>query len=116
MSQRLVTKKEFRREAYLARRALGRNDAFYDIWSLVHFLTGVLLGWIMAPFIALIIMIVWEPLEILVLSPILGRFHIHFGYETLRNSLSDIIVDAAGVAAGSYLLLHLVAPPLHLFR
>lgn len=93
----------------------GRNARLADLWSLVHFLTGVLFGWVMPPVIALVIMILWEPLEILVLSPLLARAGLDFGYESWRNSLSDIVVDALGVAVGYYLLLHLAAPPVELF-
>jgi hypothetical protein len=92
-----------------------RNNVFFDIWSIVHLLTGVLLGWIMSPFIALVIMIAWEPLEIFVLSPVLRRFGIIFGYESLRNSLSDIVFDALGVALGAYLLIEMLEPPFKLF-
>jgi hypothetical protein len=59
-------------------------------------------------------MVLWEPLEILVLSPLLARFDIDFGYETLRNSLSDIVFDTAGVLAGYYVLGNLISPPFHL--
>lgn len=104
-----------RQQAFLAKRRLGRNDAWYDTWSLVHFLTGVVLGWIMPPFVAIVLMILWEPLEILVLSPFLARYDVDFGYETVRNSLSDIVVDTAGVAVGYYLLPHLLTAPFHLF-
>lgn len=104
-----------RQQLFMLKRRHGRNDAWYDIWSLVHFLTGVLFGWLMPPFLAVAIMILWEPLEIFVLSPLLAHYHIDFGYETLRNSMSDIIVDIAGVAVGYYLLLGLVSPPFHLF-
>jgi hypothetical protein len=48
-------------------------------------------------------MIAWEPLEIFVLSPVLARYNIVFGYETLINSLSDIVVDVLGIAAGIYI-------------
>ncbi len=89
-----------------------RNNSWFDWWSVTHFIWGVLLGWIMIPFWALFILIAWEPLEIFVISPLvhkaLGK---EFGYETLRNSLSDILFDAAGVAAGAYLLRALVEPP-----
>lgn len=92
-----------------------RNDVLFDSWSIVHLLTGVLLGWVMSPFVALIIMVLWEPLEILVLSPVLAKFGITFGYETLRNSLSDIVFDVVGVVLGAWLLTLLVEPPFHLF-
>lgn len=77
--------------------------------------TGVMLGWIMAPFAALVIMVLWEPLEILVLSPLLARFGVTFGFESLKNSLSDIFFDAVGVVLGAFALGALAAPPFHLF-
>jgi hypothetical protein len=92
-----------------------RNDALFDAWSIVHLLTGVAMGWIMPPFIALTLMVLWEPFENLLLSPFLARYGIHFGYETLRNSLSDIVFDTVGVAIGFYLLSQLAPPPFYLF-
>lgn len=92
-----------------------RNDALFDGWSIVHLITGILMGWVMAPFVALVIMVLWEPLEIFMLSPFLARYGITFGYETLRNSLSDIFFDVVGVALGVWALAVLIAPPFHLF-
>jgi hypothetical protein len=92
-----------------------RNDAIVDVWSAVHLLTGILGGWLVEPFVALLIMVLWEPLEILVLSPFLGRRGILFGHESLRNSLSDIFFDGAGVALGFWGLTALWAPPFRLF-
>lgn len=92
-----------------------RNDALFDVWSLVHLATGILGGWLMDPFVALLIMVLWEPLEILVLSPFLGRRGILFGHESLRNSLSDIFFDGLGVAIGFWGLTALWTPPFHLF-
>jgi hypothetical protein len=92
-----------------------RNDALFDLWSLVHLLTGVLFGWLMAPFVALSIMVLWEPLEIFVLSPLAARFGLVFGYESLRNSLSDIFFDFLGVALGAWALTNFTPPPFHLF-
>jgi len=91
-----------------------RNSALVDVWSLVHFSTGVLLGWIMPPWLAIGLMILWEPLEIFVLSPLLWRRHIVFGYETWRNSLSDIVVDSLGVLCGYLLTMHVIAAPFHI--
>jgi hypothetical protein len=88
-----------------------RNNAFFDIWSLVHLFTGVLMGWVIDPFLALALMVLWEPLEILVLSPLLAKVGIIFGYESLKNSLSDIFFDVIGVALGYYLLTALIEPP-----
>lgn len=98
----------------LANKRPQRNDSLFDTWSVVHLLTGVLLGWVMSPFVALIIMILWEPLEILVLSPFLAKFGIVFGFESLRNSLSDIFFDTMGVIAGAYILSSLIEPPFFL--
>lgn len=92
-----------------------RNDTLFDGWSLTHLLWGLVLGWVMNPVIALAIMVLWEPLEIFVLSPILARFGIVFGFESLRNSLSDIVFDTLGVLLGAFVLTALFAPPFHLF-
>lgn len=111
----LVTTKT-KKELFLAKRkALGRNNTWYDPWSAVHFMSGILLGWLLPPLAALAILILWEPLEILLLSPLLARENINFGYESLRNSLSDIVVDIAGFIVGHYLLLHVITPSFHLF-
>ncbi len=93
----------------------GRNKALIDSWSLVHVMTGIGLGWIMNPLYALIIMTVWEPIEIFVLSPILARFGIDFGYESFKNSMSDIVVNAIGISMGAFLLANLVNPPFEIF-
>lgn len=92
-----------------------RNDSLFDAWSIVHFLTGLMMGWTITPVVALALMVLWEPLEIFILSPILARINIEFGYETLRNSLSDIFFDTVGVLLGAYVLTWLVMPPFHLF-
>lgn len=92
-----------------------RNDSLFDGWSIVHLVTGIAVGWLMEPFIGLLIMVLWEPLEVLVLSPFLARFKILFGHESLRNSLSDIFFDGVGVAIGLWVLTPLADPPFHLF-
>lgn len=97
------------------RPASERNKKLYDKWSLAHFVTGIVFGWIMPPVVAIILMILWEPLEIEVLSRIFAHYDIDFGFEALRNSLSDIVFDAAGVAVGYYGLLMLVHAPFRLF-
>ena len=90
----------------------ARNARIVDGWSVAHLASGVGLGWVMDPFWALLILILYEPLEVFVLSPLswklLGR---EFGHESLRNSLSDIVFDAAGVLLGTWGLRALVAPP-----
>lgn len=73
------------------------------------------MGWVMQPFVALSIMVLWEPLELLVLSPLLARRDIVFGDESVKNSLSDIFFDVLGVAAGTWLLGAAATPPFHLF-
>lgn len=89
-----------------------RNGSIFDSWSIVHLSTGVLLGWLMNPLIALIIMTLWEPFEILILSPFFARFGIIFGYESLRNSLSDIFFNTIGIALGAWLLSRIIEAPI----
>ena len=92
-----------------------RNDALVDWWSAVHVVTGIGLAWIMHPALALAIMVAWEPLEIFILSPLLAKIGITFGYETLKNSLSDIFFDIVGVAIGYLLVARIFEPPFYLF-
>lgn len=93
-----------------------RNGSLFDTWSIVHLVTGILAGWLIEPVIALAILVLWEPLEIIVLSPFLyKKFGIVFGHETIRNSLSDIFFDTVGVLLGFYVLGGLLDPPFHLF-
>ena len=80
-----------------------KNSSLVDAWSFVHLLTGIALVFIVPPFFALVLMVLWEPLEVLVLSPLLAKRGILFGHESLRNSLSDIVFDVIGVSIG-YLL------------
>jgi len=94
----------------------ARNDSLVDVWSWVHVVTGIAVGWLMHPFIGLLIMIAWEPLEIFVLSPLSLRFFNYpFGYESWRNSFSDIVFDAVGVALGFFVLRAIVDPPFQVF-
>lgn len=92
-----------------------RNSNLFDIWSVVHLLTGVAMGWVMDPFVALALMVLWEPFEILILSPQLAKKGIVFGHESLRNSLSDIFFDVVGVAIGASVILSISEPPFSLF-
>ena len=74
------------------------------------------MGWVIDPFVALALMVLWEPFEILILSPILySRFGLVFGFESLRNSLSDIVFDTIGIIVGAYLLSRVIDPPFMLF-
>ena len=80
----------------------ARNDALFDIWSLIHLAVGVAFGAFFPPWPAFFVMAAWEPFEICVLSPLVWRFTGHtFGHETWRNSLSDIAFDGAGVFIGA---------------
>lgn len=92
-----------------------RNGSLFDIWSVIHFFNGVILGWLLDPFWALAIMVLWEPLEILVISPLVAKLGINFGNESLNNALSDIFFDVLGIVCGAYLLTRLIGPPIHLF-
>ena len=92
-----------------------RNNSYADWWSITHFIYGAVLGWIMNPFFALVIMVLWEPIEIFILSPLLAKAGIVFGYESVKNSLSDIVFDILGVVFGAYIISQLFSPPFHLF-
>ncbi len=81
-----------------------RNDKLFDGWSIVHVITSILFTLTFGPKIALIVVFLWEPLEIYLLSPLLAKIDVRFGDETLKNSLSDLVFDAVGVGVG-YLLL-----------
>ncbi len=93
-----------------------RNSALFDNWSIVHLVVGIAFGWIMDPFVGLLIMTLWEPFEIFILSPTLSRFGITFGYESAKNSMSDIVFNIAGLLVGVYVLGALANPPLNLFK
>ena len=75
-----------------------RNDKLVDIWSLVHVVSSAGLAWLIGPVAAFIVVTLWEPLEIFVLSPLLAKRGIVFGYETWRNSLSDILFNSLGIS------------------
>lgn len=92
-----------------------RNDKLFDLWSLTHIAWGAILAWIMNPWIAFSVMVLWEPLEVLVLSPVLARLNILFGHESVRNSLSDIVFDGIGVIIGATFLTWLISPPFYFF-
>ena len=90
----------------------ARNNRWFDIWSLAHVASGVVLGWLINPFWAFAILVAWEPLEIVVLSPLVRRvLNREFGYESWRNSMSDILFDGVGVALGAYVVLPLLGRP-----
>ena len=82
-----------------------RNHAIFDFWSLLHIVWGMLLAWWLGPLWALSLLILWEPFEILILGPILKRlFNVTFGYESIRNSLSDIVFDSIGILLVTFLI------------
>lgn len=86
-------------KANLSKRAYQpRNSALVDRWSFVHAVTSFLMTIMLGPIPTLIIVTLWEPFEIFVLSPLLGRLDIVFGHESLRNSLSDIAFNSLGVS------------------
>lgn len=76
----------------------NRNGKIIDIWSLAHFLEGVVLALILPPWAAFALLVLWEPFENFVLSPLLWKhFKINFGHESLQNALSDILFDSLGI-------------------
>lgn len=93
----------------------SRNTSLFDWWSLTHIAWAALLAWVMNPLVALSLMVLWEPLEVLVLSPWFAKRGISFGYESIQNSLSDIFFDVIGVFLGVYVLTNLFEPPFFLF-
>lgn len=113
MTKKTVTKKQPAKKARGFRQE--RNNSLADSWSLMHLLSGIAFGWVMSPLAAMVILILWEPLENFIISPIAARYNIEFGYETLRNSLSDIVIGGIGVLLGYAVLTEWIAPPFHLF-
>jgi hypothetical protein len=85
-----------------------RNDLLVDWWSLTHIAWGVGLTAAFGPFAALLTLTLWEPLEVLVLSPFLARRGINFGHESVQNSLVDLLFNVVGVLAATFILLPLV--------
>lgn len=116
-----------RRDSFLARRGVGvtltasdeprrrlgralardrpRNAALVDAWSLVHLATCAGLTLLIGPAGAFVVALLWEPVEVLLLSPVLARYGVDFGHESLRNSLMDVGFNALGVALGALVVL-----------
>jgi hypothetical protein len=92
-----------------------RNGNLFDRWSIVHLCAGVVFGWLMNPLLAVVLMALWEPIEIFIISPLVARAGIVFGYESFRNSLSDIFFDTAGILCGAVVLRLFISPPFLLF-
>jgi len=87
-----------------------RNHRLVDVWSFIHLAAGILIALVLPPFWALVVMVLWEPLELLVLSPMLARIDILFGHESLKNSMMDVVFDVAGVVVGVYLVVPVFDP------
>lgn len=69
-----------------------------------------MLGWTLPPLVAFILAALYEPFEVFVLSPLLMKRGIVFGYEALPNSLSDIFFDALGIVIGYFFATHVGRP------
>lgn len=82
-----------------------RNARLVDKWSLGHVAMAVVLTMLVGPWWALLLLTLWEPLEIFVVSRLAARFGIEFGQEALVNSLSDLAFNGIGAAAAWYLVL-----------
>lgn len=80
-----------------------RNERWVDWWSLTHVAWGAALALAIGPFWALVLMTLWEPFEVLLVSPLVARFGASFGHESLVNSLVDLVFNVAGVLLGAAL-------------
>lgn len=89
---------------------VGRNARLVDVWSVTHVAWGVLLTVLVGPWWALLILTLWEPVEIFLIAPLLARFGIDFGREAFVNSVSDLAFNAIGAALGWYVVLPLWDP------
>jgi hypothetical protein len=89
------------------RLAPPRNGNLFDAWSIVHLFFGVVFGWVLSPALAIFLLVLWEPIEIFILSPLLFKVGVIFGRESFRNSMSDIFFDIVGVAIGFLLVRNL---------
>lgn len=74
-----------------------RNARLVDWWSLTHVAWGIILSILAGPFLALLLLTLWEPFEVLVLSPLAARRGVEFGHESFRNSFMDLAFNAMGV-------------------
>ncbi len=82
-----------------------RNGKLVDLWSLMHFASGIISVAFLPAWIAFILLAAWEPLENFIISPIAWRyFKINFGHESLQNAISDIVFDALGISFGLLLI------------
>ena len=74
-----------------------RNTLLVDWWSLTHVMWGVVISILVGPFLALLLLTLWEPFEVLLLSPLAARRGLDFGHESLQNSIMDIVFNTMGV-------------------
>ena len=79
------------------KKKIKRNDSLVDAWSFVHLFTAGAMAFLFGPFAALMITTLWEPFEIFILSPLMARLNIVFGFESLKNSLSDLAFNTTGI-------------------
>lgn len=86
------------------RNAFERNAQWFDAWSIVHFGSAAALTFLLGPLWAAAIVILWEPLELFVLSPLATRFGMSFGREAWPNVVGDLISDGLGVGAALLIL------------
>jgi hypothetical protein len=83
-------------------RTRPRNGRLVDWWSLTHVAWGIILSLLVGPFAALVLLSLWEPFEILVLSRIAAHLGVDFGHEALENSLMDLIFNVLGVLIATF--------------
>ncbi len=81
-----------------------RNDALVDAWSFVHVCSTFFLTLWLGPLHAFVLVVMWEPFENLLLSPVLAKFGISFGHETMKNAMSDIVFDSIGLGLALLIL------------
>ena len=98
------------------RSPLQRNARLYDKWSNVHVFNGVWIGWLLPLPVAIVLMVLYEPFEVFILSPLLMKRGIVFGYEALPNSLSDIFFDCIGIIIGYAGITAAVGSPVHVLH
>ena len=92
-------------------RHVPKNKKLIDLWSLTHILWGAFLTWLLGPWIALLIMVLWEPFEVKLLGPFLMKHcGVVFGNEGWQNSASDIVMDIIGILFSIYWVIPLLGP------
>jgi len=80
-----------------------RNNSIVDPWSFIHLFTSAALTLLFGPIAALVVVTLWEPVEIFVISPLVARrFGVLFGHETALNSVSDMAFNLLGILLAMY--------------